>query len=87
VQPFSRRDGVEIAGDDVKAVLMMADPLEKGAELGGAPTFGPLGEPGAEMERENAKLSSGENDLEKGMASSRRSWVSPTFDRPGMSSV
>ena len=56
VQPLARRERVEIAGDDVQAVLMAFDAAQQRAQLVGSPLFGQVAVHGAEMHAVNPEI-------------------------------
>src|SRR4051812_21786921 len=67
LQPLARRERVEVAGDDVEAVLVLADAVEQQTDLPRATTLAPVREPRTEMQPEDPRMPALEHDLEEWM--------------------
>ena len=81
-QAFARRERVEVAGDDVKAVLVFANAVEQQPDFSGATALAPFREPRAQMEAEDARVWGVEHDLEERMSRAARA-VPRVVRRPG----
>ena len=68
VEQLPRREGIEIPGQDVEAVLMLRDGFQQRAQFDHAPAFGPRGMHRTQVHAEDPRFASGQLNLEKRVA-------------------
>src|SRR4051812_22918882 len=72
IQHVPRSEGVEVAGQQVKAAVVRPDGAQQRVQLEGAVPLGPRRVDGAEMDAEHREVDAGGVDFEKGMARDAR---------------